>query len=93
MVEKNTRNQIEANQALFNILSSFPEGNVMAKVKDRRRAEKKKYRPYPLTTVKFQKLATKLNMMICKGNEIAEKLYQNGYISYPGLKRMLSLKP
>lgn len=29
-----------------------------ARVKDRKRAEKKKYRPYPLTTVKFQKLAT-----------------------------------
>lgn len=56
----------------------------MAKVKDRRRAEKKKYRPYPLTTVKFQKLATeKLRLSSARAMEIAEKLYQNGYISYP----------
>lgn len=49
---------MEANQALYNILSAFPDGNVMAQVKDRKNSQKKKYRPYPLTTVKFQKLAT-----------------------------------
>jgi DNA topoisomerase IA len=39
-------------------LNAFPDGNVMATVKDRKTNAKKKYRPYPLTTVKFQKLAT-----------------------------------
>lgn len=56
----------------------------MAKVKDRKNSQKKKYRPYPLTTVKFQKLATdKLRISSAKAMEIAEKLYQKGFISYP----------
>ena len=36
---------------------------VQGKILERNKNEKKKYRPYPLTTVKFQKLATdKLKM-------------------------------
>jgi DNA topoisomerase-3 len=56
----------------------------MAKTKKRNKNQKKKYRPYPLTTVKFQKLATdKLRLSSAKAMEIAEKLYQKGLISYP----------
>lgn len=34
------------------------QGVVKGRVMQRNKNEKKKYRPYPLTTVKFQKLAT-----------------------------------
>lgn len=52
---------------MYNMLSQFPDGNVMGKVKDRKVNPKKKYRPYPLTTVKFQKVATdKLRMSSAK---------------------------
>lgn len=51
---------------------------------ERKEQEKKKYRPYPLTTIQFQKLATsKLKMTSAVAMGIAEKLYQRGYISYP----------
>lgn len=40
------------------IVNGFPDGNVLAQVTNRKNSQKKKYRPYPLTTVKFQKLAT-----------------------------------
>jgi DNA topoisomerase-3 len=56
----------------------------MATVKNRKVSPKKRYRPYPLTTVKFQKIATdKLKMSSAQAMSIAEKLYQNGLISYP----------
>jgi DNA topoisomerase IA len=49
------------------MLSSFTDGNVMATVKNRKVNPKKRYRPYPLTTVKFQKIATdKLKMSSAK---------------------------
>ena len=46
--------------------------------------EKRRYRPYPLTTVVMQKLAAK-KLRISSENtmKIAERLYQGGYISYP----------
>ena len=56
--KKNTCSQHDANLAVYKILSPFPDGNVIGKVTDRKKNDKKKYRPYPLTTVKFQKLAT-----------------------------------
>lgn len=44
----------------------------------------RKYRPFPLTTVEFQKLATRnLKISSEEAMSIAEKLYQGGYISYP----------
>lgn len=45
---------------------------------------KRKYRPFPLTTVELQKLAAK-KLRISSENtmDIAEKLYQAGLISYP----------
>lgn len=48
------------------------------------RTEKLRYKPYPLTTIAFQKLAVKkLRMSSEKAMKIAEKLYQKGIISYP----------
>lgn len=59
-------------------------GHVQGSVQQRNKNEKKKYRPYPLTTVKFQKLATdRLRMSSANAMKIAEKLYMNGFISYP----------
>lgn len=46
--------------------------------------EKRKYRPFPLTTVVMQKLAAKkLRISAENTMKIAERLYQGGYISYP----------
>lgn len=60
------------------------EGKVVGKILERNKNEKKKYRPYPLTTVTFQKLATdKLKISSAEAMKIAEKLYQKGFISYP----------
>jgi len=62
------------------------QGNdrLIGRILQRNKNVKKKYRPYPLTTVKFQKLATdKLKMSSAEAMKIAEKLYQSGYISYP----------
>lgn len=43
-----------------------------------------KWKPLPLTTLEFQKMATKsLRMTGHQAMEIAEKLYQKGFISYP----------
>ena len=48
------------------------------------RREKLKFKPYPLTTVNFQKLAVKkLRFSSEKAMKIAESLYQRGIISYP----------
>lgn len=56
----------------------------MGRILERNKNEKKKYRPYPLTTVAFQKLATdKLKLSSAEAMKIAEKLYQKGFISYP----------
>lgn len=83
-MRKNIRDEALANQLIYDLISPFTDGNVIGKVKSRKVNPKKKYRPYPLTTVKFQKLATdKLRMTSAKAMEVAEKLYQKGYISYP----------
>ncbi len=59
-------------------------GNLKGKVLRRSRNVKKKYRPYPLTTVELQKMATdKLRLSSARVMEIAENLYTKGYISYP----------
>lgn len=45
---------------------------------------KSKWRPLPLTTVEMQKLASKkLHIGSDQTMEIAEKLYQEGFLSYP----------
>ena len=59
-------------------------GELRGKVLKRSKNVKKRYRPYPLTTVELQKLATdKLRMSSARVMEIAEKLYTRGFISYP----------
>ena len=46
--------------------------------------EKRKFKPYPLTTIDMQKIATsRFGWSAHKVMEIAEKLYQEGFISYP----------
>ncbi|KAH9942376.1 DNA topoisomerase [Epithele typhae] len=46
--------------------------------------EKKKFKPYPLTTVDLQKAASRiLKISPKKALDIAEKLYQQGFLSYP----------
>ena len=57
-----------------------PEALVM-KVETR---PKSKWRPSPLNTIELQKLASrKLHMSSSRVMEIAEKLYNKGFISYP----------
>lgn len=53
-------------------------------ISDIKRTEKVKYKPYPLTTVNFQKLAVrKLRISSERAMKLAEGLYQRGIISYP----------
>ncbi|CAD8174816.1 unnamed protein product [Paramecium octaurelia] len=43
-----------------------------------------KWKPYPLCTIEFEKLASKkLKISAHKAMELAERLYNKGYISYP----------
>ena len=54
------------------------------KVMEISKNEKNKWRPVPLATIAFQKLASsKLRIDSDASMKIAEKLYQQGYISYP----------
>ncbi|GBM94073.1 DNA topoisomerase 3-alpha [Araneus ventricosus] len=56
----------------------------MAKVVDIKSRNKSKWRPQPLDTVEFEKLASrKLRINAKEAMTIAEKLYTKGYISYP----------
>ncbi|GFT86693.1 DNA topoisomerase 3-alpha [Trichonephila clavipes] len=56
----------------------------IAKVIDIKSRNKNKWRPQPLDTVEFEKLASrKLRINAKEAMTIAEKLYTKGYISYP----------
>lgn len=56
----------------------------MAKVSKVQQKPTKKWKPLPLTTVEFQKIATRfLNMNGEQAMNTAERLYQKGFISYP----------
>ncbi|XP_064601607.1 DNA topoisomerase 3-alpha-like [Liolophura sinensis] len=58
--------------------------NPLAKVVDVRSKTKSKWRPQPLDTVELEKLASrKLKINAKETMKIAEKLYTQGYISYP----------
>eukprot|EP00466_Bigelowiella_natans_P007193 jgi/Bigna1/57958/fgenesh1_pm.42_\ len=58
--------------------------NPIATVTDSHAREKRKYRPYPLATVEFQKRAVRyLRMDSKRAMDVAEKLYQKGILSYP----------
>jgi DNA topoisomerase-3 len=56
----------------------------MANVSKVQQKPTKRWKPLPLTTVEFQKMATRfLRMTGSKAMEVAEKLYMKGFISYP----------
>ncbi|RWS07211.1 hypothetical protein B4U79_07604 [Dinothrombium tinctorium] len=58
--------------------------NPIAKVVDVSSKTRKKWRPTPMDTVQLEKLASKkLKINAKRTMAIAEKLYQQGYISYP----------
>lgn len=58
--------------------------NPLAKVTAVQRKEVKKWKPLPLSTITFQKLAAqKLRMSSHQAMEVAESLYQKGFVSYP----------
>ena len=60
--KKNTRDQNAIAGIYMNIYEKM-NGNIRGKVLKRSKNVKKRYRPYPLTTVELQKLATdKLRM-------------------------------
>lgn len=82
------KDEVQANLIFANMYvkanAGEEEGVIKGRVMQRNKNEKKKYRPYPLTTVKFQKLATdKLKISSAEAMKIAEKLYMSGFISYP----------
>ncbi|CAK85874.1 unnamed protein product (macronuclear) [Paramecium tetraurelia] len=55
-----------------------------AQVTDVQQKEVQKWKPYPLSTIEFEKLASrKLKVSAHKAMDLAEKLYNRGYISYP----------
>ncbi|PWN40734.1 prokaryotic type I DNA topoisomerase [Ceraceosorus guamensis] len=56
----------------------------MCRIKDVKRKEVSKFKPYPLTTVELQKSASRLLRLSPKRIlDVAEKLYQGGILSYP----------
>lgn len=56
----------------------------MAKVTKVQEKPTSKWKPLPLTTLEFQKLATRfLRMTGAEAMKVAEALYQKGFISYP----------
>ncbi|KAJ3773023.1 DNA topoisomerase [Lentinula raphanica] len=58
--------------------------NPLAKVEKVLKKETKKFKPLPLTTVELQKAGSRLLKLAPKKVlDIAEKLYQNGFLSYP----------
>lgn len=58
--------------------------NPIAQVTDLKNKHKSKWRPLPLDTVELEKLASrKLHINAKETMKIAEKLYTQGYISYP----------
>lgn len=60
------------------------DNKVNAKVNEVNQHNTRKLKPLPLATIDFEKIATKkLRISAHKAMEIAEKLYNQGYISYP----------
>lgn len=58
--------------------------NPLAHVTDIRSRNKSKWRPHPLDTVEFEKMASrKLRINAKEAMNVAEKLYTKGFISYP----------
>lgn len=68
----------------MNSCNSAPEP---AQVKELIHRPKSKWRPYPLDTIQLERLASRYLRMNAKQiMSIAERLYQNGFISYPRQK-------
>ena len=62
-MKKNTKSEYEANSTIVKMMENSVDGDIKGKVKEKKKNPKKRYKPYPLITVKFQKLATeKLKM-------------------------------
>ena len=59
-MRNNTRDQDQANILFYQMFMSAHqgEGQIVGKIIERNKNQRKKARPYPLTTVTFQKLAT-----------------------------------
>ncbi|KAJ3744546.1 DNA topoisomerase [Lentinula raphanica] len=65
-------------------LYAYVQANPVAKVERVLKKETKKIKPLPLTTVELQKAGSRLLKLAPKKVlDIAEKLYQNGFLSYP----------
>eukprot|EP01071_Lankesteria_metandrocarpae_P009818 Lankesteria_metandrocarpae@DN5251_c0_g1_i4.p2 len=78
------RNRLFHRTIAMAILEMCVEGLDDAVVTDVNGSRKSKRSPFPLSTVEMIKLASrKLRMTSAKAMEVAEKLYQQGYISYP----------
>lgn len=81
--EKNNPEKITNYQVIRDKYLSIND-ETFAKIIHSDKRAKPKYRPFPLNTVEFTKLATrKLRINSHKAMEIAEKLYTKGFISYP----------
>lgn len=66
------------------VLYEFVLENVMATVTKVTKKNVKKWKPLPLTTVELQKSGSRLLRMAPKKIlDVAEKLYQDGFLSYP----------
>ncbi len=60
------------------------QGNPVATVTNVVKKQKSKWRPCPLDTIELEKLSSKkLKISAKETMKIAEKLYQQGFISYP----------
>ncbi|CAE7101189.1 unnamed protein product [Rhizoctonia solani] len=71
----------------FDVALALYEGTVenpMARVASVTKKPTKKWKPLPLTTVELQKAASRLlHMTPKKALDVAEKLYNDGFLSYP----------
>jgi DNA topoisomerase-3 len=66
--------------AIYEIIMESPTATVIQVTSK----PKRKFRPFPLTTVELQKLASKKLRISSEATmDVAEKLYQQGLISYP----------
>ena len=66
------------------MVESFQNNKPVARVMRENKNTKKRFKPYPLATIELQKIGTKkLGMTSKEIMDVAEKLYQKGFISYP----------
>lgn len=76
------RGKVFDKNCVIHFFSALKNGR--ATITDKKTSQKEKYRPLPLRTVEFQKTCSSYYKLGShKLMEIAEKLYNKGYISYP----------